>query len=74
STQFKPRSLEQDTDDSRIASLDAKSKVSAFSFIVSPPSRTLNPPLVQCTSHMCLIRVHSHIKLQYKEYWRIKIT
>ncbi|XP_057722673.1 COBRA-like protein 1 isoform X2 [Arachis stenosperma] len=42
--------------------------------VVSPPSRALNPPLVQCTSHMCPIRVHWHVKLQYKEYWRIKIT
>ncbi|XLU99736.1 hypothetical protein S245_014076, partial [Arachis hypogaea] len=55
--QFKSRSLEQDTDDSIIASPAAKSKVSAFSFIISPPSRALNPP-----------------QLQYKEYWRIKIT
>jgi len=23
---------------------------------------------------MCPIRVHWHVKLQYKEYWRIKIT
>ncbi|MED6132700.1 COBRA-like protein 1 [Stylosanthes scabra] len=28
--------------------------------VVSPPSRALNPPLVQCTSHMCPIRVHWH--------------
>ncbi|XLR20788.1 hypothetical protein S83_048700, partial [Arachis hypogaea] len=50
SAQFKPGSLEQDTDDSRIASPAAKSKVSAFSFIVSPPSRALNPPLLTGTS------------------------
>lgn len=31
-------------------------------------------PLVQCTSHMCPIRVHWHIKLNYREYWRVKIT
>eukprot|EP00262_Sarcandra_glabra_P000812 TRINITY_DN10888_c0_g2_i2.p1 TRINITY_DN10888_c0_g2~~TRINITY_DN10888_c0_g2_i2.p1 ORF type:complete len:457 (+),score=21.27 TRINITY_DN10888_c0_g2_i2:157-1527(+) len=31
-------------------------------------------PLVQCTSHMCPIRVHWHVKLNYKEYWRVKIT
>ncbi|GAU47497.1 hypothetical protein TSUD_285270 [Trifolium subterraneum] len=31
-------------------------------------------PLVQCTSHMCPIRVHWHIKLNYKEYWRVKVT
>ncbi|XP_010032552.2 protein COBRA [Eucalyptus grandis] len=33
-----------------------------------------NSPLVQCTSHMCPIRVHWHVKLNYKEYWRVKIT
>ncbi|KAK4742125.1 hypothetical protein SAY87_000126 [Trapa incisa] len=33
-----------------------------------------NNPLVQCTSHMCPIRVHWHVKLNYKEYWRVKIT
>ncbi|KAK4756325.1 hypothetical protein SAY87_006452 [Trapa incisa] len=33
-----------------------------------------NQPLVQCTSHMCPIRVHWHVKLNYKEYWRVKVT
>lgn len=31
-------------------------------------------PLVQCTNHMCPIRIHWHVKLNYKEYWRVKIT
>lgn len=31
-------------------------------------------PVVHCTSHMCPIRVHWHIKQNYKEYWRVKIT
>eukprot|EP01018_Ginkgo_biloba_P003309 Gb_36720 [translate_table: standard] len=31
-------------------------------------------PLIQCTSHMCPIRIHWHVKLNYKEYWRVKIT
>ncbi|XP_043715623.1 COBRA-like protein 1 isoform X1 [Telopea speciosissima] len=31
-------------------------------------------PLVQCTNHMCPIRVHWHVKLNYKQYWRVKIT
>jgi hypothetical protein len=31
-------------------------------------------PLLQCTSHMCPIRVHWHVKLNYKEYWRAKIA
>ncbi|CAI0454532.1 unnamed protein product, partial [Linum tenue] len=32
------------------------------------------PPAVQCTHHMCPIRVHWHVKLNYKQYWRVKIT
>lgn len=31
-------------------------------------------PLVQCTKHMCPIRIHWHVKLNYKEYWRVKVT
>lgn len=31
-------------------------------------------PLVQCTKHMCPIRVHWHVKANYKAYWRVKIT
>ncbi|WVZ09898.1 hypothetical protein V8G54_014428 [Vigna mungo] len=42
--------------------------------VVSPPGKAINTPLVRCTNHMCPIRVHWHVKLQYKEYWRIKIT
>ncbi|KAF0907224.1 hypothetical protein E2562_015731 [Oryza meyeriana var. granulata] len=30
--------------------------------------------LLQCTTHMCPVRVHWHVKLNYKEYWRAKIT
>ncbi|KAL5217217.1 hypothetical protein ABZP36_017901 [Zizania latifolia] len=30
--------------------------------------------LLQCTSHMCPIRVHWHVKLNYKDYWRAKIA
>ena len=41
---------------------------------VSGPGKSTNAPLVQCTSHMCPIRVHWHVKLNYKEYWRVKIT
>lgn len=32
------------------------------------------PPLVNCTSHMCPIHVHWHVKQSYKDYWRVKIT
>ncbi|KAM3380847.1 COBRA-like protein 1 [Capsicum galapagoense] len=31
-------------------------------------------PLVRCTKHMCPIRVHWHVKTNYKAYWRVKIT
>uniref|UniRef100_A0A7N1A7Y8 COBRA-like protein n=1 Tax=Kalanchoe fedtschenkoi TaxID=63787 RepID=A0A7N1A7Y8_KALFE len=31
-------------------------------------------PLVQCTHHMCPIRVHWHVKVNYKDYWRVKVT
>ncbi|CAN8264880.1 unnamed protein product [Cochlearia groenlandica] len=44
--------------------------------VVSPPTKKgmVLPPLVQCTRHMCPIRVHWHVKQNYKEYWRVKIT
>ncbi|KAK1551834.1 hypothetical protein Q3G72_005538 [Acer saccharum] len=32
------------------------------------------PQAVICSEHMCLIRVHWHVKQSYKEYWRVKIT
>lgn len=36
-------------------------------------------PLLQCTHHMCPhhmcpIRVHWHVKVNYKDYWRVKIA
>ncbi|XP_030455590.1 protein COBRA-like [Syzygium oleosum] len=42
--------------------------------VVSHRSKSVNTPLLQCTSHMCPVRVHWHVKLNYKEYWRVKIT
>lgn len=42
--------------------------------VVQGPGKYDNTPLVQCTSHMCPIRVHWHVKLNYKEYWRVKVT
>lgn len=41
---------------------------------VAGPGKSTNAPLVQCTSHMCPVRVHWHVKLNYKEYWRVKVT
>ncbi|KAL5992941.1 hypothetical protein ACLOJK_013860 [Asimina triloba] len=31
-------------------------------------------PVVLCTRHMCPIRVHWHVKVSYREYWRVKMT
>ncbi|KAF7134763.1 hypothetical protein RHSIM_Rhsim08G0166200 [Rhododendron simsii] len=33
-----------------------------------------NAPLLQCTHHMCPVRVHWHVKLNYRDYWRVKIA
>lgn len=41
---------------------------------ISGPGKNSYTPLVQCTNHMCPIRVHWHVKLNYKEYWRVKVT
>lgn len=41
---------------------------------MNDPEKNSLAPLVQCTSHMCPIRVHWHVKVNYKEYWRVKIT
>lgn len=41
--------------------------------VVSNPGHSITP-LVRCTRHMCPIRVHWHVKLNYKEYWRVKVT
>lgn len=42
--------------------------------VVSSHGKNNYAPLVQCTSHMCPIRIHWHVKLNYKEYWRVKVT
>ncbi|RZR79992.1 hypothetical protein BHM03_00005885 [Ensete ventricosum] len=31
-------------------------------------------PALWCTTHMCPIRVHWHVKESYREYWRVKVT
>ncbi|CAE5957025.1 unnamed protein product [Arabidopsis arenosa] len=31
-------------------------------------------PVVKCSDHMCPIRIHWHVKVNYREYWRVKIT
>ncbi|CAF1921318.1 unnamed protein product [Brassica napus] len=41
--------------------------------VVSPPTKkgTVLPPLVQCTRHLCPIRVHWHVKQNYKSRWNM---
>jgi len=40
---------------------------------VQTPTNSNTSPLVWCTFHMFLIKIHWHVKLNYKEYWRVKI-
>ncbi|CAN1311931.1 Protein COBRA [Linum perenne] len=42
--------------------------------VISDSNKQDTTPLVQCTSHMCPIRIHWHVKLNYKQYWRVKVT
>ncbi|KAG8659634.1 hypothetical protein MANES_02G058100v8 [Manihot esculenta] len=42
--------------------------------VVSNSGKNSLAPLVQCTSHMCPVRIHWHVKLNYREYWRVKVT
>lgn len=44
------------------------------SVVSSSSNKNSYSPLVQCTNHMCPIRIHWHVKLNYKDYWRVKVT
>lgn len=57
-------------------SLICRSNSPYLASVVSGSSNNNNSltPLVQCTKHMCPVRVHWHVKLNYKEYWRVKVT
>ncbi|CDO96959.1 unnamed protein product [Coffea canephora] len=37
-------------------------------------SRTLDTDILQCTDHMCPLRVHWHIKNNFLDHWRVKLT
>ncbi|KAL9686248.1 hypothetical protein QQ045_023986 [Rhodiola kirilowii] len=50
----------------------ANSKTLSLPGINTP--RKDNQPLLQCTRHMCPIRIHWHLKLNYEKYWRAKIA
>ncbi|KAH0746286.1 hypothetical protein KY285_007943 [Solanum tuberosum] len=51
-----------------------KSDSKLLSMVGVNTPRKDNAPLLQCTQHMCPVRIHWHVKLNYKEYWRVKIT
>ncbi|XP_016488242.1 COBRA-like protein 4 [Nicotiana tabacum] len=40
---------------------------------VNAPKK-VNKPVLQCTKHMCPIKVHWHVKSNHKKYYRVKIT
>ena len=44
----------------------------------STPFRRSTPALssgtLYCTRDMCPVKVHWHVKTNYKEYWRVKVT
>ncbi|KAM7277727.1 hypothetical protein ACFE04_004861 [Oxalis oulophora] len=48
------------------------SKILSMAGVNTP--RKNGMPLLQCTHHMCPVRVHWHVKVNYKEYWRVKIA
>ncbi|KAF4382075.1 hypothetical protein F8388_001220 [Cannabis sativa] len=52
--------------------VESDSKLSSVVGLHTP--RKDNAPLLQCTQHMCPIRVHWHVKINYKQYWRAKIA
>lgn len=52
----------------------SSSNSSNLASIVNSPGEKGVEPLVECTRHMCPIKVHWHIKHNYYEYWRVKIT
>lgn len=41
---------------------------------LSQSNSLANPDIVRCTNHMCPLRVHWHVKNNYRDYWRVKLT
>lgn len=54
--------------------LDCRGNSPYLQQAINGPGKSTNTPLVQCTSHMCPVRVHWHVKLNYKDYWRVKVA
>eukprot|EP01018_Ginkgo_biloba_P019943 Gb_25603 [translate_table: standard] len=53
---------------------DGSEALMGFRTAISSPKNLMNTQLLHCTTHMCPVRIHWHIKTSYKEYWRAKIT
>lgn len=51
-----------------------KSESSYLASAVPSGGKASDSPMLQCTNHMCPIRIHWHLKLNYKDYWRVKVT
>ncbi|XP_021739415.1 COBRA-like protein 4 [Chenopodium quinoa] len=55
-----------------------KNCVKSDSKILSPTKvnsrRRESSSLLHCTHHMCPVRVHWHVKVNYKDYWRVKVS
>lgn len=32
------------------------------------------PDMLYCTQDMCPVKIHWHVKVNYQEYWRVKLT
>lgn len=41
---------------------------------LSQSNLTFGPNTVECTDHMCPLCVHWHVKSNYKDHWRVKLT
>uniref|UniRef100_A0ACD5UKM0 Uncharacterized protein n=1 Tax=Avena sativa TaxID=4498 RepID=A0ACD5UKM0_AVESA len=66
-----------DRDSKRLMSASGKSAAATLHPVAARghlSGRQSAAPLLQCTTHMCPVRVHWHVKLNYHDYWRAKVT
>ncbi|XP_068645095.1 COBRA-like protein 2 [Aristolochia californica] len=43
-------------------------------YAISSSSSLDRRQLIRCTDHMCPVQVHWHIKANYRDHWRVKLT
>ncbi|KAJ1293556.1 hypothetical protein BS78_01G077500 [Paspalum vaginatum] len=41
---------------------------------IDGPGKWTGEPLLECTPHMCPVKIQWHVKQNYKDYWRVQIT